>query len=201
MLGDGLGGTERALKSLHDDAAVLQVNIIQSKVTYLGSPHTVLVSHNNHRPLPSALGLCRFEHRKDFCRFKMGHRGSGLLTGIWGCWHMVSPKMQQYVQTLSSKWVAKSFICDTANSKNATQWLVCCIISLYALPISPAQRSSVLPEHLGNGGRSADLRWRGCTRRTRDCTRDTIRQRCSGRRRRIRTGNQASSAGALWTGH
>jgi hypothetical protein len=36
--------------------------------------------------------------------------------------------MQQYVQTLRAGWVANSFICETANSKNATQWLVCCII-------------------------------------------------------------------------
>src|ERR1035437_11200114 len=89
MLGHSLGGTERALKPFDNDAAILEVNVIQPQVTHLGGPHTMLVCHNDHGPFPSALGFCRFEHREDFCWFKMGHRGSGLLAGFWGCWHLV----------------------------------------------------------------------------------------------------------------
>src|ERR1035437_7281214 len=123
MLGHSLGGTERTFKSFDNDAAILEVNVIQPQVADFGGSHAVLVRHNDHRPFPSALGFCCPEHREDFCWFEVGHRRSRLLAGFWGCWHLVFPKMQQYVQTLSSGWVANSFICDTAKSGNATQWL------------------------------------------------------------------------------
>jgi hypothetical protein len=80
MLGDGLGGTERTLKSFDNDAAILEVNIIQPQVAHFRGPHTVFVCHNDHGPFPSALGFCRPEHREDFCWFEVGAN----IRQIWG---------------------------------------------------------------------------------------------------------------------
>src|ERR1035437_5331166 len=102
MLGHSLGGTERTFKSFDNDAAILEVNVIQPQVADFGGSHAVLVRHNDHRPFPSTFGFCHPEHRKDFCWFKMGHCGSGLPGGFWSCWHLVFPKMQHYVQILAS---------------------------------------------------------------------------------------------------
>src|ERR1035437_1342509 len=146
MLGHGLGGTERTFKSFDNDAAIFEVNIIQPQVTDLGGPHTVLIRHNDHGPFASTLSFCRPEHREDFCLVQDGS------SWVWiACGFLVllasgfSFKMQQYVQTPSSRWFANSFICDTANSKNATQWLVCCIILLGVCQPAPAQLAS--PAH------------------------------------------------------